>query len=147
MCEYVDINKKFKDELLKSCVPFWLNYAKDEKYGGLLNCVDCRGEVYSTDKSVWMQGRAGYMFSYIYCNIDKNPEYLELAKSCIDFASEHCIDSDGRMFFTVTREGLPLRKRRYFFSETFYIIANAQYYIASKEPAYLETAKKYFEFV
>lgn len=141
------IYEKFKNELLNSCVPFWLNYAVDEKNGGILNCVDRYGKVYSEDKSVWMQGRAGWMFSYIYNNIDKNPKYLEFAKSCIDFATNHCIDSDMRMFFTVTNDGKPLRKRRYWFSETFYIIANAEYYMATKDDAYLDIAKKYFDFV
>ena len=31
------------------------------------------------------------------------------------------------MYFTVTKDGRRLRKRRYWFSETFYIIANAEY--------------------
>ncbi len=142
-----EIYEKFKSELLESCVPFWLNNARDEEFGGILNCLDRTGKVYSEDKSVWMQGRCGWMFSYIYNNIEKNPEYLAFAKSCIDFATEHCIDNDGRMFFTVTRDGKPLRKRRYWFSETFYIIANAEYYMASGDTKYLEVAKKYFEFV
>ena len=143
-----DIALKFKDELLNSCVPFWLENGNDKEYGGILNCLDRKGNLYSEDKSVWMQGRAGWTFSYIYNHIDKKQEYLDFAKSCIDFASDYCIDkTDGRMFFTVTRDGRPLRKRRYWFSETFYIIANAEYYIATKDTAYLETAKKYFDFV
>ena len=143
-----DIALKFKDELLNSCVPFWLENGNDKEYGGILNCLDRKGNLYSEDKSVGMQGRAGWTFSYIYNHIDKKQEYLDFAKSCIDFASDYCIDkTDGRMFFTVTRDGRPLRKRRYWFSETFYIIANAEYYIATKDTAYLETAKKYFDFV
>lgn len=140
--------EQFKDELLNSCVPFWLKNGVDKEYGGVLTCLDRTGKIYSEDKSVWMQGRAGWMFSYIYNNIEKKQEYLEFAKSCIDFASEYCIDkTDGRMYFTVTREGKPLRKRRYWFSETFYIMANAEYYMATGEKSYLETAKKYFDFV
>lgn len=139
--------QKFKDELLNSCIPFWLNHGADNEYGGLLNCLDREGKVYSEDKSVWMQGRAGWMFSYIYNHIEKKKKYLTFAKSCIDFATKYCIDTDGRMFFTVTRDGKPLRKRRYWFSETFYIMANAEYYMATKETGYLETARKYFDFV
>lgn len=142
-----ELYRKFKSELLESCIPFWLEHAVDSEYGGILNCLDRTGKVYSEDKSVWMQGRAGWMFSYIYNHIDQKEEYLTFAKSCIDFATEHCIDSDGRMFFTVTRDGRPLRKRRYWFSETFYIMANAEYYMATKDSAYLKTAQKYFDFV
>ena len=142
-----EIYNKFKSELLDSCIPFWLKYSADTEYGGIMNCLDREGKVYSEDKSVWMQGRAGWMFSYIYNHIDKKEEYLTFAKSCIDFATKYCIDKDGRMFFTVTKDGRPLRKRRYWFSETFYIMANAEYYMATKENSYLETARKYFEFV
>jgi len=141
------IYDKFKKELLESCVPFWLDNAVDTEFGGILNCVDREGKVYSEDKSVWMQGRCGWMFSYIYNNIDKNPKYLEFAKSCIDFATKYCIDTDRRMYFTVTRDGKPLRKRRYWFSETFYIIANAEYYMATGDESYLNTAKEYYDFV
>ncbi len=137
----------FREELLGSCVPFWMNHGVDREYGGILNCLDREGNVYSEDKSVWMQGRAGWMFSYIYNHIEQKEAYLTLAKSCIDFATNHCIDTDGRMFFTVTRDGQPLRKRRYWFSEIFYIMANAEYYRASGDRAYLETARKYFRFV
>lgn len=115
--------EKFEKELLESCAPFWLRYAKDEECGGILNCVDRKGEVYSTDKSVWMQGRCGWTYSYIYRHIEGKKEYLDMAKHAIDFAAKHCIDEDGRMFFTVTRSGEPLRKRRYRFSEAFYAIA------------------------
>lgn len=143
-----EIRKKFSEELLKNCIPFWLKNGVDKEYGGVLNCLDRTGKVYSEDKSVWMQGRAGWMFSYIYNHIEKKQEYLDFAKSCIDFATNYCIDeTDGRMYFTVTRDGQPLRKRRYWFSETFYIIANAEYFMATNDVAYLETAKKYFHFV
>ena len=64
----------FREELLKSCVPFWLEHGIDREYGGILNCLDRVGEVYSEDKSVWMQGRAGWMFSYIYNRIEKKQE-------------------------------------------------------------------------
>lgn len=143
-----EVYKKFKDELLNSCASFWLKNGMDKEYGGLINCLDRTGRVYSDDKSVWMQGRAGWTFSYIYNHIEQKQEYLDIAKSCINFATKYCIDqTDGRMYFTVTREGKPLRKRRYWFSETFYIIANAEYYMATKQTQYLEQAKKYFKFV
>lgn len=144
--EYLDL---FERELFESCAPFWLNYGFDRENGGLISCLDREGKVYSTDKSVWMQGRCGYMYSRLH-NVfpERDPgEWLSLAKSAIDFDTEHCIDSDGRMFFQVTKEGKPLRKRRYMFSETFYIIALAEYYKATGEKEYLERAEKYYDFV
>ncbi|MBR4868446.1 MAG: AGE family epimerase/isomerase [Clostridia bacterium] len=142
------VYQQFKTELLSSCAPFWLKFAADDEHGGITTCLDRFGKVYSTDKSVWMQGRAGWMYSYLYNHIEKNPDYLAFAKSCIDFATAHCIDpADGRMYFTVTADGKPLRKRRYWFSETFYIMANAEYFMATGDASYLATAQKYFDFV
>ena len=65
------IYNQFKDELLNSCIPFWLKNGVDEKYGGVITCLDRSGKIYSTDKSVWMQGRCAWTFSYIYNNIEK----------------------------------------------------------------------------
>ena len=139
--------KKFKDELFEGCVPFWLNHGRDTENGGILNCLDRCGRVYSTDKSVWMQGRTAWTYSYLCNSFGENEEYLDFAKSCLDFEEAHCFDTDGRMYFTVTREGKPLRKRRYWFSETFYIIGSAEYYMATGEKSALEKAKKCYDFV
>lgn len=138
---------KFQKELSESCIPFWLEHGEDREKGGLLNCLDRTGQVYSTDKSVWMQGRAAWMYSRLYRQIRSDMRYLAFAKNCLEFEDKYCIDSDGRMFFTVTREGLPLRKRRYWFSETFYIMANAEYYLATGDVQRLRRAVKYFDFV
>ncbi len=137
----------FKEELDKYCAPFWLNNGMDKTYGGVLNCLDREGKVFSTDKSVWMQGRCGWMYSHLSNLFGKNDEYLKFAKSCIDFLNEHCFDKDGRMYFTVTKEGLPLRKRRYWFSESFYVSACAEYYYATKETKYLEDARKVYDLI
>ena len=137
----------FRSELYDRCIPFWLNNAKDDVNGGIANCVDRFGKIYSTDKSVWMQGRTAWTYSYICNSFGKRQEYLDFAKSCLDFENAHCFDSDGRMYFTVTKDGKPLRKRRYWFSETFYIIGSAEYYMATGDKDSLENAKKYFDFV
>ena len=115
----------------------------------LLSAVeDRKGNLFSTDKSVWMQGRCAWMFSRLCNQYGGKEEWLRLAKSCIDFLNAHCIDNaDGRMFFTVTEDGRPLRKRRYYFSETFYIMANAEYAKASGDVQALKNAQKYYDFV
>ena len=143
-----EIYERLRAELLSSCVPFWLTHGWDKEYGGLQNCLDREGRVYSSDKSIWMQGRCGWTFSYLYRHIEKRQEFLDIARSCIAFATRYGIDpADGRMYFTVTRDGRPLRKRRYWFSETFYIMANAEYYMATGETPYLDTARRYFDLV
>jgi len=49
------------------------------------------------------------------------------------------------MYFTVTRDGKPLRKRRYFFSESFLVVGFAEYYLLRKNKDDLILAEKYFD--
>jgi N-acylglucosamine 2-epimerase len=67
------------------------------------------------------------MLATLYSTVEPRDEWLNLAKHGVEFLRKHCFDADGRMFFSLTREGLPLRKRRYVFSEIFAILALAAY--------------------
>jgi N-acylglucosamine 2-epimerase len=80
----------------------------------------------------------------LYNTVEKKQEWLDGAKLGFDFLNKHCFDTDGQMFFHVTREGNPIRKRRYFFSETFYVIAAAAYAKASGDTSAAEKARTIF---
>ena len=133
----------FREDLQKDILPFWLNNAIDKVNGGIDTQLDKKGEIYGTDKSVWFQGRALWVFSKAYNVIEKRPEYLEAARIIYEFI-ERCVDTDGRMYFTVTADGRGLQKRRYYFSETFAAIGCAEYYKASGDEKALADAEKYF---
>ena len=132
---------------LQICTEFWLKNGMDHKYGGVYTCLDRKGEIYSTDKSVWMQGRCGWIFAYLCHMYGSRPEWLEASKSCLDFLEEHCINHDagGRMYFTVTEDGRPLRQRRYYFSEAFYAMANGEYYGVTGEREHLDRARRAYD--
>ena len=121
-----------KEELDRT-VRFWLQHGMDPVHGGVYTCLDRKGEIFSTDKSVWMQGRCAWTFSRLCNQYGERSEWCKAAESCLDFMEAHCINREkgGRMYFTVTQEGYPLRQRRYNFSEGFYAMANAEYYLLS----------------
>ncbi|RYX84131.1 N-acylglucosamine 2-epimerase [bacterium] len=119
--------------LLDDCIPFWLANGIDREHGGILTCLGREGSVVDSDKSVWFQGRAAWMFATLYNTIERRPEWLEAARSCIEFSRAHCFAPDGKMYFSVTRDGKPLRMRRYVFSESFASIASAAYFTATGE--------------
>lgn len=133
----------FKNDLINNILPFWLENSIDYENGGIFTCLDEQGNIYGTDKSVWFQGRALWTFSKAYNLIDRNEEYLKAAKNIYAFLPK-CTDTDGRMFFTVTKEGKELQKRRYYFSETFAAIGCAELYKATGDKSVLENAEKYF---
>lgn len=126
-------------------MPFWLKYGLDRKNGGIYTCLNRDGSLMDTTKSVWFQGRFGFIAAYAYNTIEKNPDWLDASKSCIDFIEKHGFDVNGRMYFEVTEDGKPLRKRRYVFSECFAAIAMSEYSLASGDIAYAQKALKLFK--
>ena len=124
--EYLEYWKeKYRKDLTTNIMPFWLENGLDRKNGGVYTCLDRDGSLMDSTKSVWFQGRFAFTCAYAYNEVEKDPAYLEASKSALDFIEKHCFDKDGRMYFEVTAEGLPIRKRRYVFSETFAAIAMA----------------------
>ena len=134
----------YRNDLVNNIMPFWMRNGLDRVNGGVYTCLDRDGSLIDSTKSVWFQGRFAFVCSFAYNNVDKNPEWLAAAKSTIDFIENHCFDTDGRMYFEVTADGKPLRKRRYVFSETFAAIAMAEYSKASGDKSYAEKALKLF---
>ena len=131
-------------EELDRCVGFWLKNGMDHTHGGVYTCLDREGRVFSTDKSVWMQGRCGWIFARLCALYGRREEWLEASRSCLDFMEKYCINrtAGDRMYFTVTGDGRPLRQRRYCFSEAFYASANAEYYGLTGEAERLERARR-----
>ncbi len=139
--------RKWIQSQLESVTDFWLKNGMDKINGGVYTCLDKDGKVFSTDKSVWMQGRCGWIFAYLCHVYGVRKEWLEASKSCLDFLENYCVNrkAGDRLYFTVTADGKPLRQRRYCYSEAFYCIANAEYYGVTGEKEHLERAKKAYE--
>lgn len=135
----------YKNDLTNNIMPFWIKNGLDRVNGGVYTCLDRDGSIIDTTKSVWFQGRFGFIAAYAYNNIDKKEEWLNASKSCIDFIEKHCFDKDGHMFFEVMADGTPLRKRRYVFSEGFAAIAMAEYSIATGDKHYANRALEIFK--
>lgn len=134
----------YREDLVQNIMPFWMKYGFDTENGGVYTCVDRNGELMDTTKSVWFQGRFAYTCCFAYNNIEHRQEWLDAAKQTIDFIEAHCFDTDRHMFFEVTADGKPLRKRRYVFSESFAAIAMAEYSKATGDRTYAEKAMQIF---
>ena len=134
----------YRSTLLDDVIPFWVRHGFDREYGGILTALDRDGTILDDDKSVWFQGRAAWMFATLYNTVDRRAEWLEVARSCVEFSRRHCFSADGKMYFTVTRDGHPLRMRRYVFSESFAAIASAALAKATGEASAAEDAVQIF---
>ena len=145
--EFLTQARQWAREELEKAAAFWLQNGLDTKHGGLYTCLDRTGRIFSTDKSVWMQGRCGWMYAWLCRMYGVRQEWLDASKSCIDFLENHCINKEagGRLYFTVTEDGRPLRQRRYCYSEAFYCMANAEYYGITGEKTHLERARRAYD--
>lgn len=140
--------EKYRAALFEDCIPFWMRNGFDRVNGGVYTCLDRKGLLYSPDKSVWFQGRCAWIFANLCNRYGIRPEWKEISLSCLDFLNDHCIDPvDQRMYFLVTADGKPLRKRRYLFSEAFFIIAAAEAGKAFGDGKLLAQARFYADFL
>lgn len=70
---------QYKDELLDNVLPFWLEHSQDHEHGGYFTCLDRKGNVFDTDKFIWLQGREVWLFSMLYNKVEKRQEWLDCA--------------------------------------------------------------------
>lgn len=140
-----ELGALYRSTMLDDVIPFWLRHSVDEEFGGFTFCLDRDGTCVDTDKGIWQQGRAAWMFGTLYTEVEPREEWLRAAEHGVRFLREHAVDSDGRLFFQLTREGRPLRKRRYAYSEAFASIANAAYFKATGDSAADAEARRLFD--
>lgn len=141
----------YRDGLLQDVLPFWIEHGVDREHGGYMTSLNRDGTAIDTDKGIWQQGRFAWLLGELYNNVKSTDaatreQWLELCKHGVAFLDRCGFDeTDGRMWFQVTREGQPLRKRRYAYSESFAAIAYGEYALASGQDEYAAKAEACFE--
>ncbi|MEZ5277049.1 MAG: AGE family epimerase/isomerase [Opitutaceae bacterium] len=121
------LSELYRHALVEDVLPFWLRFGLDREHGGVITALDRDGSILDTDKVIWFQGRAAWMYATAFLTVERRPEWLDAAKSCIAFLRQFASDASGKMYFLVSRTGQPLRMRRYVYSESFAAIASAAY--------------------
>ena len=134
--------EQYRNELLQKVVPFWENHSKDEEFGGYFTCLDRQGNVFDTDKFIWLQGREVWMFATLYNKVEQRPEWLEMALHGARFLQEHGHDGNLNWYFSLNREGKPLIEPYNIFSDCFATMAFGQLYQATGNEEYADIAKK-----
>lgn len=134
----------YQTELLEGIIPFWLNHSIDSEYGGFLTCLDRQGNVYDTDKFIWLQGRQVWCFAMLYNQVEAKQEWLDCAIKGAEFLLKHGRDEAGNWYFSVTQEGTPLIQPYNIFSDCFAAMGLAQLHRATGNDLYAEVAKGTF---
>lgn len=93
----MDANKlkaehKWVRDQLDNVTEFWMKNGWDREHGGVSTYLDRFGRIYSTDKSVWMQGRCGWTYAYLCSNYGIREDWLDFSKGAGPSSSVGCAD-------------------------------------------------------
>ena len=147
MLDFNQLKTQYRDELLNRIIPFWLNHSQDKKFGGYFTCLDRQGNVFDTDKFIWLQGRQVWLFAMLYNKVEKRQEWLDCAIQGAEFLKKYGHDGNLNWYFSLTREGRPLVEPYNIFSYTFAAMAFGQLGLAADNAQYVEIAKRTFDIV
>lgn len=115
----------YHNELMDNILPFWVSNSPDKVNGGFFTCLDREGNVFDTDKFMWLQGRQVWCFSHMYRQLEPNPEWLDIALLGARFMQQYGRDAHGNWYFSLTAEGKPLIQPYNIFSDCFATMAFA----------------------
>ena len=120
------LEEAYRKELIGNIIPFWEKYSVDTEYGGYFTCLNRKGDVFDTDKFIWLQCRQVWMFSFLFSNFERNGKWLETAEHGACFLKNFGRDNEGNWFFSLSRKGEPLIAPYNIFSDCFASMAFGQ---------------------
>jgi N-acylglucosamine 2-epimerase len=123
----------YKNALLNDVLPFWEKHSIDREHGGYFTCLDRTGQVFDTDKFIWLQNRQVWLFSMLYNRLEPRSQWLDIARHGADFLEKHGRSPQGDWYFAIDQTGAPLVQPYNIFSDCFAAMAFSQFALASGE--------------
>jgi N-acylglucosamine 2-epimerase len=136
--------QRYRTHLLDKILPFWLRHSLDREHGGYFTCLDRDGRLYDDRKYVWLNGRAVWTFSRLHRTLEPRPEWREFATSCLEFLRRHVYDENGRIYFSLTRDGKAAFQQRKPYSAVFVALGLIEYARAFGVEQYLREGENLF---
>src|SRR6476660_9560901 len=100
-----ELRDSLHKELFEVVLPFWDKHGVDHEYGGVMCSLDYDGTLVNTEKLLWFQGRALWVYSYLYNHFGQDPRHLEIARKTKDFVLKYGKQEDGWWAEKLGREG------------------------------------------
>jgi mannobiose 2-epimerase len=133
-------------ELRSNILPFWLQHAIDEEYGGF------RGQIANdltidprAAKGLILNARILWTFSKAYSTY-RDPVYLETARRAYEYLVRFFRDAEfGGFYWMVDYEGHPLDTKKRIYGQAFTVYALAEYYHATGDAEILARALRLVE--
>jgi mannose/cellobiose epimerase-like protein (N-acyl-D-glucosamine 2-epimerase family) len=144
-----ELRQSLCDELFQVYLPFWDKHGIDHQNGGVMCSLDYDGTRVSTEKSLWFQGRAIWVYSFLYSHFGQDPRHLEVARKTKEFLFKHALQKDGWWAEVLSQEGKVLKPFSGDTEGMYFVAEGLQEYAAatSDEPsreAALSLLKKLF---
>ena len=103
-----ELRDDYKDRLFNQYLPFWDKGGYDKEYGGFMCELYDDGSVQNDEKYIWYQGRAIWVYSFLYNNFGKEGKYLDIALKTRDFMVKNMYLGNGKWRESVNRTGKPV---------------------------------------
>jgi N-acylglucosamine 2-epimerase len=123
MDNYQAYIQQYRSALLEDVIPFWEKFSIDQEKGGYFTCLNRNGQVYDTDKFIWLQARQVWTFSMLYALVEQKYNWKEIAYHGLGFLEKHGRDTNGNWYFSLDRAGNPLVQPYNIFSDCFAAMA------------------------
>lgn len=139
----------YKNELqeeLNQILRYWMDHTIDTVNGGFVGKIDQEGNVYpKAPKGSVLNSRILWTFSAAY-NLQKKPEYLEIAGRSFLYLVHHFYDVEfGGVFWLVDFKGQPLDTKKQIYALSFAVYGLSEYFLASNEEKAKTLAIKLYE--
>ncbi len=103
-----ELRDDYKDRIFNQYLPFWEKGGYDAENGGFICELYDDGSVQSDEKNIWYQGRAVWVYSYLYNYFGRDIKFLHIAQKTRDFLVKKMYLGDGRWTESVDRRGNPV---------------------------------------
>lgn len=112
-----DLTEQYRKLIEEDFLPYWIQH-RDERYGGILNCISNDGKKRTSDqKFTWSQGRWLWILGKLYelskKGLLQSPDCALLEKwmeETYDFLIEHAFMDSGKCCFLSERNGEKVRE-------------------------------------
>lgn len=121
----------YKRHLTDDIMSFWEARTKDEPYYGYLTQFDREGNLIGTEKNMWDQGRQLWMFSALYNDLGRRPNWLELADWGRQFIVRHGYAGSGRWHYILDRQGAVMKGPVSIYTDMFVLSGLCEYALAA----------------
>jgi mannose/cellobiose epimerase-like protein (N-acyl-D-glucosamine 2-epimerase family) len=133
----------YHDRIFRQYLPFWDKGAYDRRYGGFICELNDDGSVASPEKYIWYQGRAVWVYSFLYNRFGRDRHWLDIARHTRDFMLRHMYAGQGRWFDKVRPDGAVLEGVGHtVYGWLFAAAGLGEYYLAVGDSKDLELVKE-----